>query len=427
VFVISNHSKFTLQFDAHARHLCQSCLGALAMGLAHHPTPFTNPLLQRQRQRQRQSTPTLNSSMPLHLLHHKSYHVYSGENIARVRRDEADAAAREAAEDARMQAADAEARMKLLRERAGQGDSTVAMEKISEPGGEGPTARHTNARDRQPRPPLEGGILGADGHINLFPTPTGPRGGNPEREREKKEEKEREEGAMGKVVGERRPWYSSVDLVSGRQREKEQDGKKTEWEGKREERRKEAGDPLQAIRRGVRGVKEVRSDREEWKRRREREVGKVEVRGWHDGRDERARGNDRSDRSERDGDRKRRRRSRSRNRSRSPSRHGRTHKGHSYSHSHSDPHSRSHRHRHHRDAPDHHHHHRHHSRSSRRRSKSKSPDLTLESLRKEKSARESAERQKAASLLAKARADSEPGWKPVPGGRYSSQFGHRPE
>jgi len=369
--------------------------------------------------------------MPLHLLHHKSYHVYSAENIARVRRDEADAAAHEAAEDARMQAADAEARMKLLRERAGQGDSTAAVEKISEHGTEEPAARHTEVRDSRPRPPLEGGILGADGHINLFPTPRGPRGGNPEREREKKEEKERDEGAMGKVVGERRPWYSSVDLVSGRQREKEQDGRKTEWEGKREERRKEAGDPLRAIRKGVRGVKEVRSDREEWKKRREREVGEVETRGWQDGRDEKAHRNDRGDRSEGDGDRKRRGRSRSRNRSRSPSRHGRTHKGHSHSHSHSDPHSRSHRHKHHHDAPDHrhhhHHHHHHHSRSYRRRSRSKSPNPTLESLRKEKSARESAERQKAASLLAKAKADSEPGWKPVPGGRYSSQFGHRPE
>jgi len=421
VSVISNHSKFTpITFVI-------SILASWQWGLHAHiigqPPLFTNSLLRRQRQ----STPTLNNdSMPLHLLHHKSYHVYSAENVARVRRDEADAEAREAAEDARMQAADAEARMKLLRERARQGDPTVAAEeKISEHRTGEPTAHHTKAQDRRPRPLLEGGILGADGHINFFPTPTGPRGGNPEREREKKEEKEREEGAMGKVVGERQPWYSSVDLVSGRQREKEQDGRKTEWQGKREERRKEAGDPLQAMRRGVSGVKEVRSDREEWKRRREREVGEVEVRGWKGVRDEKARRNDQGDRSEGGGDRKRRGRSHSRNRSRSPSRHGRTHKGHSHSHSRSDPHSRSHRHKHHRDAPDHYRHH-HHSRSHRRRSRSKSPNPTLESLRKEKSARESAERQKAASLLAKAQADSEPGWKPVPGGRYSSQFGHRP-
>ncbi|CAZ83079.1 unnamed protein product [Tuber melanosporum] len=369
--------------------------------------------------------------MPLHLLHHKSYHVYSAENIARVRRDEVDAAAREAAEDARMQAADAEARMKLLRERAREGGSAVAAERGPERGALEQTARHIETQDHRPRQPLEGGILGADGHINLFPAPTAPQGGNPEREREKREEKERAEGAMGKAVGERRPWYSTVDLVSGRQREKEKDGRKSEWEGKRDDRRKEAGDPLGVIRRGVREVKEARRDREEWKRRREREVGGAEARGWQDGRDEKAERIERADRGGRDSGRKRRRRSFSRSGGGSPNRHDRSHKRHSHSHSRSVSHSQSRRHRHHRDDPGRHSHH-HHSRSHHRGSgsdsgsRSISPNPTLESLRKEKLQRESAERQKASLLLAKAQADSEPGWKPVPGGRYSSQFGNRP-
>ncbi|CUS08278.1 unnamed protein product [Tuber aestivum] len=373
--------------------------------------------------------------MPLHLLHHKSYHVYSAENIARVRRDEAEAASRGAAEDARMQATDVEARMKLLRERATRGNSAVEGE--PEHGTEEPTARSVGARDHRPRPPLEGGILGVDGHINLFPTPAVPRSGNPERDRERKEEKERGEGAMGRVVGERLPWYSSIDLVSGQQREKEQDGRKTEWEGKREGRRKEAGDPLGVIRRGVRGVKEAHRDREEWKRRRGMEVDGVGAGGWRGGQDERAQGNERADRGVRNGDRKRRSRSRSRSRSGGLGRHDTSRKRHS--HSHPSSHSRSHRRRHDLDDLNRHdrHHDRHNSHSrhprshrcksrSNTRSRFESPNPTLESLREEKLLRESTERRKAASLLAKAHADSEPGWKPAPGGRYSSQFGYQP-
>ncbi|OLN86653.1 Uncharacterized protein C5E4.10c [Colletotrichum chlorophyti] len=53
--------------------------------------------------------------MPLHLLGKKSWNVYNADNIARVRRDEAAAKAKEEAEEQRMQEADAERRLAILR------------------------------------------------------------------------------------------------------------------------------------------------------------------------------------------------------------------------------------------------------------------------------------------------------------------------
>jgi hypothetical protein len=53
--------------------------------------------------------------MPLHLLGKKSWNVYNTDNVERVRRDEADARAREEAAEQLMQEQDAEHRMALLR------------------------------------------------------------------------------------------------------------------------------------------------------------------------------------------------------------------------------------------------------------------------------------------------------------------------
>ncbi|BGP51039.1 hypothetical protein JCM10450v2_006965 [Rhodotorula kratochvilovae] len=53
--------------------------------------------------------------MPLKLLQHKSWHVYSAENVARVQRDEARVAAQDAEDDDRARMADAEARLDRMR------------------------------------------------------------------------------------------------------------------------------------------------------------------------------------------------------------------------------------------------------------------------------------------------------------------------
>ncbi|BGP34769.1 hypothetical protein JCM10296v2_006591 [Rhodotorula toruloides] len=56
--------------------------------------------------------------MPIKLLQHKSWHVYSAENIARVKRDEARAAAQEEEDEQRTMLADSEARLDRLRKKA---------------------------------------------------------------------------------------------------------------------------------------------------------------------------------------------------------------------------------------------------------------------------------------------------------------------
>ncbi|KAJ5989187.1 hypothetical protein N7481_004397 [Penicillium waksmanii] len=53
--------------------------------------------------------------MPLHLLGKKSWNVYNPDNIARVKRDEAQAQAREEEDERLMQEVDAERRIKILR------------------------------------------------------------------------------------------------------------------------------------------------------------------------------------------------------------------------------------------------------------------------------------------------------------------------
>ncbi|GAA5877909.1 hypothetical protein JCM1840_002944 [Sporobolomyces johnsonii] len=56
--------------------------------------------------------------MPIKLLQHKSWHVYSQENIARVKRDEALAAAQQDADEQRTLLADSEARLDRMRRKA---------------------------------------------------------------------------------------------------------------------------------------------------------------------------------------------------------------------------------------------------------------------------------------------------------------------
>jgi len=55
--------------------------------------------------------------MPIKLLQHKSWHVYSQENIARVKRDEALAAAKDDEQSHRTMLADSEARIDRMKHR----------------------------------------------------------------------------------------------------------------------------------------------------------------------------------------------------------------------------------------------------------------------------------------------------------------------
>lgn len=73
--------------------------------------------------------------MPIKLLHHKSFHPYKAENVARVKRDEAAAALQEQETDRRISLADSEARLDRMRS-GGSGKSQKRQKREMEMRGE---------------------------------------------------------------------------------------------------------------------------------------------------------------------------------------------------------------------------------------------------------------------------------------------------
>ncbi|KAL9101289.1 MAG: hypothetical protein Q9163_003441, partial [Psora crenata] len=267
----------------------------------------------------------------------KSWNVYNAENIARVKRDEAEAAAREEADEQRMQEADAERRLQILRGNApveelesvptvlGGADENGRRSRDHEErgSGRGKKRRRIAGEDdteRDIRYALEDGaleegkksegirlvsrnksdapLIDRTGHINLFPAERakGRLGKNAEAEAEKAtKEKELEDqytmrfaNAAGfkRSVGEK-PWYHSLPPVSSQQQGgKEQRGEvvlgKDVWGNEdpgrreREKMRVAADDPLAAIKKGVAGVREVEHERKNWRVEKERDMRALE-------------------------------------------------------------------------------------------------------------------------------------------------------
>lgn len=71
--------------------------------------------------------------MPLHLAHHKSYHPYNRDNIARVRRDEEQVRQHEEATDSALRAMDRSARVEELRKRKREADNGPDPEQAMPP------------------------------------------------------------------------------------------------------------------------------------------------------------------------------------------------------------------------------------------------------------------------------------------------------
>lgn len=304
-----------------------------------------------------------------------------------------------------MQEADAEHRIRVLRARAEgtatpipigntEKQPTTIAERFVAPGGSSQIGENEAAIVRRPTPPppvkrrkASPVLTGADGHINLFADLENPKRQNKveknaEHEAEKKTKDEKLEAqytmGLGKPAEELKPWYSTLDMVGeikGR--------RKTDREIRKDDRSKDWRDPLLAIRRGVRGVKEAEEAREEWKRTKELEVGgPVGLAALNPGR------------------------------SRSLSEIG--HLRHSRKHRHESPtETTAHRHR-------------RRYRISRSRSprRGRSPQSdSMGKLREERDEREKTERRKAEVMLSKEKEYRLPGWEAAGGGRYSSQFG----
>ncbi|KAJ5135153.1 uncharacterized protein N7515_004431 [Penicillium bovifimosum] len=261
--------------------------------------------------------------MPLHLLGKKSWNIYNTENIERVRRDEAQAKAREEEDERLMQEADAERRIKILRgERPPtpppppslpSSEHGLRSDRKSDDAGRSRKRRRVtgeNDTDRDIRYAREDAeqaaakreelmlasrktdapITDKAGHINLFPAASAKTEKNREAEAESARKKRSYEdqytmrfsNAAGfkESVG-KNPWYSSRDQTAtapGAMPEKDVWGNEDPRRKERVQARMSANDPLAAIKRGVRQLRTTEQERKRWhdEKRREIEVLKDE-------------------------------------------------------------------------------------------------------------------------------------------------------
>lgn len=174
----------------------------------------------------------------MNILPKKSWHVRNKDNIARVRRDEAQAAEEEREAQRRVERAEQEARTEYLRRKA-----RAALQSAGEGRDDG---------DERSQGSLE--------HLNLFPLEeSSEKKGNEEYLREKKEEKEKQERAIGLLVSlgpqpgtEVTPWY----LKGSKEKEEKKDTEKktsiSEEEREKKDRRlKDSLDPLKEMKKAL--------------------------------------------------------------------------------------------------------------------------------------------------------------------------------
>ncbi|OQD77531.1 hypothetical protein PENDEC_c002G06378 [Penicillium decumbens] len=259
--------------------------------------------------------------MPLHLLGKKSWNVYNPENIARVKRDEAQARAREEEDERHMQEVDAERRIQILRgERvptpppppsaresseksrqvrsspvdlgrtrvkrrrlAGEDDTDRDIRVARENAAQAVAKREElSVASKQDRKDTQVPILDSAGHINLFPE-------RPNRNAEKNADAEAEaarkrrgfedqytmrfSNAAGfkETVG-RQPWYSSEGRAPDAMPEKNVWGNEDPRRKDREKARMDANDPLAAMKRGVRQLRATEQERKRWNHEKRKEI-----------------------------------------------------------------------------------------------------------------------------------------------------------
>ncbi|KAG7476051.1 hypothetical protein JOB18_044089 [Solea senegalensis] len=180
----------------------------------------------------------------MNILPKKSWHVRNKDNVARVRKDEAQAAEEEREAKRRVERAEQEARTEFLR-----GKSRAALESAGVKCGDDG----------------EGGDEGRSGaleHLNLFPLEeSSEKKGNEEYLKEKKEEKEKQERAIGLLVSlgpqpgtEVTPWYLKTGQEKEERKEKEKEkpkGISEEEKEKRDRRLKNSLDPLKDMKKAL--------------------------------------------------------------------------------------------------------------------------------------------------------------------------------
>jgi hypothetical protein len=258
----------------------------------------------------------LAGKMPLHLLSKKSWNVYAPDNIARVKRDQAEAQRREEEEERRFQEEDAARRVALLRGEqpalapahardadvdvkrktsdardqrddrrkrrrvAGEDDTDRDLRLAREDIDSKHRQKHPRSGDDAPRRRSNAPITDHHGHINLFPIDdrSNVRGQkNAEREAEKaRKQRESEDqytmrfsNAAGKNGGlESGPWYAKdksqrradMDFVEG----KDVWGRPDPAATQREQARTTSNDPLAFMQRAQSQLKRAEMDKKRW-------------------------------------------------------------------------------------------------------------------------------------------------------------------
>ncbi|KAI1269462.1 hypothetical protein F5Y18DRAFT_99329 [Xylariaceae sp. FL1019] len=261
--------------------------------------------------------------MPLHLLGKKSWNVYNPANIARVKKDEAEALARQEAQDKRQQDLDAERRLAILRGESPPPLPVPAEEEPSQSHAHEKRPRdqlrdHDAPRDRRKRkrfgeddtdfemriardradashhpastalrPPnasktSNAPLVNKHGHIALFPEDDVPRGKKKNEEAELESAAKRREfedqytmrfsnaaGKGGVGVTDSGPWYASKDVRSVVENMgpalqppgKDVWGKDDPKRRNRDAARVIANDPLALMKRGAAKVRDVERER----------------------------------------------------------------------------------------------------------------------------------------------------------------------
>ncbi|KAJ0423781.1 hypothetical protein BJY00DRAFT_44794 [Aspergillus carlsbadensis] len=258
--------------------------------------------------------------MPLHLLGKKSWNVYNPENIARVRRDEAQAKAQEEEEERRMQEDDAQRRIAILRgenppspppqassnpslsqhNRKAHADPARSYRKRRRLAGENDTdrdirfaqedAEFTRAKREElvlaHKNKSDAPLHDRHGHINLFPEEDGQKRAvkNAEAEKEAADKLRSYEDQytmrFSNAAGFRQnigqnPWYSSSQSnVAAQEATPSKDvwGNEDPMRREREKARMNSNDPLLTMKKGVRQLKSVEAERRKWNEERSRDL-----------------------------------------------------------------------------------------------------------------------------------------------------------
>lgn len=214
--------------------------------------------------------------MPLHLLPKKSWNVYSPANIERVRRDEAEAQRKAIEQEKRERQDEADERLQILKNK---GDGKYLKRKLP---GEDDTDRdirlaveakaaasECSERPHKSKENKDVPLVDGKGHFSLVQAPSEP----PPQKRPRVEEDPytvylshatgRDRGKEGES-----PWYTTSSDQAW--------GDTTPRQKQRETARLAANDPLAAMKRGVRALRENEKQKKDWMDQREKDLREVE-------------------------------------------------------------------------------------------------------------------------------------------------------